>query len=311
MNTRVIITSLFILVFLISCASGGPMRDRIKKRMEARQQVNEIFDEEDQSSSPIALPSGAKLEGNLKYGPDSAQRMDVYIPRNATGPVLFMVHGGAWMVGDKAADAVVKNKVAWLLPQGVVVVSANYRLSPAANPLEQANDVANALAMAQSSARVWGADPKKFVLMGHSAGAHLVSLLASDPDIAKRQGAEAWLGTVALDSAAYDVVEIMKKRHYRFYDRVFKSDPAFWREASPSYRLEGTGFPMMLVCSSRRNDACPQANDYAEKAEAAGRKVTVLPMALSHKAINQNLGLEGELTRKVTSFLKSLGLGLE
>jgi acetyl esterase/lipase len=226
----------------------------------------------------------------------------------AAAPVLFMVHGGAWMVGDKATSRVVTNKMNRWVPKGFILVSVNYRMLPKADPLEQANDVAKALAFAQSKAKSWGGDPARFVLMGHSAGAHLVALLAADPGIATRQGAKPWRGTVALDSAAFDVPRIMEARHPRFYDRVFKTDPEYWRKASPIYRLSSAGAPMMLVCSSLRQDSCPQAQSFAAKATAKGGRVSVLPIALSHGEINQNLGLAGEYTKAVESFLRSIGV---
>ena len=202
----------------------------------------------------------------------------------------------------------VENKVARWLPKGFIVISANYRLSPKADPLEQANDVAKALAAAQSKAKSWGGDPSRFVLVGHSAGAHLVALLAADPRIASRQGVKKWLGTISLDSAAFDLVKTMEAAHPRFYDRVFKNDSAFWEEASPIHRLTGASGPMLVVCSSRRDDSCPQARSFAAKATSLGGRVTVLPVALSHREINQNLGVAGEYTEAVESFMRSLGL---
>jgi arylformamidase len=76
--------------------------------------------------------------------------------------------------------------------QGYVLVSTNYRLLPAARPLEQAGDVARALALVQKQAPQWGADPKRLVLMGHSAGAHLAMLLHASPDMAAKAGAQRW-----------------------------------------------------------------------------------------------------------------------
>lgn len=73
--------------------------------------------------------------------------------------MIFMVHGGAWMIGDKGNKGVVDNKVKRWAPQGFVFISANYRLCPAADPLKQARDVARALAFAQSQAGSFGADP--------------------------------------------------------------------------------------------------------------------------------------------------------
>ena len=92
-----------------------------------------------------------------------------------------MLDGGGWRVGVKANPGVVKNKVAHYVPAGYLVVSINYRLSPEVDPLAQAHDVAAALSFVQSAASAWGGDPSRIVLMGHSAGAHLVSLVTADP----------------------------------------------------------------------------------------------------------------------------------
>jgi len=265
------------------------------------------LDEGGEPGGRIAVPAGARVLRDIAYGPDPAQRMDVYLPvRPQAAPVLFMVHGGGWAIGDKAMAGVVSNKIAKWLPEGFIFISVNYRLLPNADPLNQADDVAKALAAAQAKATSWGGDPARFVLMGHSAGAHLVALLASDPTIATRQGATPWLGTVALDSAALNVVEIMKARHYPLYDRAFGADPAVWHSASPLHRLTATPRPMLLVCSSERTNACPQAQAYAIKAVGLGGRVTVLPVALSHGAINKSLGLPGSYTANVNAFIRQL-----
>jgi arylformamidase len=268
-----------------------------------------VFGEEEPARAP-APPPGGRVERDVAYGPDSAQRFDVYLPawKVAGAPVLVMAHGGAWLIGDKGSAGVVENKAAHWLPQGVIFVSVNYRLSPKADPLAQADDVAKALAAAQARAAGWGADPARFVLMGHSAGAHLVALLAADPSIATRQGARPWLGTVVLDSAALDLVKIMEGRHLRFYDRVFKDDPAYWRRASPLERLTGTPAPMFVVCSSRRRDSCAHAREFAAKATALGGHATVQPEALSHAEINKTLGQAGPYTQAVDAFLRSVGV---
>ncbi|MCL5767237.1 hypothetical protein [Acinetobacter sp. ANC5681] len=60
----------------------------------------------------------AKVESlkNIAYGHDSQQMMDIYFPSkphtdNNLAPIIVMVHGGAWSIGDKNNAAVVKNKV--------------------------------------------------------------------------------------------------------------------------------------------------------------------------------------------------------
>lgn len=300
------------LMGMLSTACARPqMRDSYRERAAQRRAAAAERGQPRGSTrnEPVTLPAGAQVEHDLAYGPDPLQRLDVYRPANApNAPVIFMVHGGGWRRGDKEAAGVVNNKVEYWLPKGYIVISVGYRLVPEATPLQQADDIAKALAFAQDRAQSWGGDPSRFVLMGHSAGAHLVSLVSADPAIASRSGARPWLGTVALDSGAYNVVEIMEQRHFSLYDEAFGSDRDLWREASPTLQLTRAPVPMLLVCSSRRADSCRQAEAFASKANSLGGKVRVMPIDLRHGNINAQLGTGGQLTSEVDGFLRSLGL---
>jgi arylformamidase len=257
-----------------------------------------------------AMPADVEVRRDVAYGPDARHKLDVYIPRGAqSAPIVVMVHGGGWMFGDKQTGNVVDGKVRRWAPRGYILVSPNYRLARPPRVLDQAEDVASALAFTQSNAASWGGDPARILLMGHSAGAHLIALLTAAPQMASSQGAKPWLGTVALDTAALDVVQVMEGQHPGFYDRVFGSDRSFWTQVSPFHRLTGTpAAPMLLVCSSRRADSCPQARAFANKADSTGARVTVLPVDLSHGEINSQLGLESNYTRSVDAFMRSLRL---
>lgn len=245
---------------------------------------------------------------DVAYGNDPRQRFDVYLPSSPRhAPVILMVHGGGWAFGDKASPGVVDGKATYWLAKGYVLISVNYRLLPEAAPLEQARDVARALAAAQRLAPSWGADRDRFLLMGHSAGAHLVALLGADPDMLSAAGAIRPRGVVSLDSAALDVTQIMTlPRHLRLYDRAFGDDPRDWVAASPYDRLRSGALPMLAVCSSRRFDACPQAHRYAEKAARVRVRVDVLPEDLSHAEINRALGQPSDYTERVNAFIASL-----
>ena len=261
----------------------------------------------------LPAPAGVHRIADIAYGPDVRQRFDVYLPDAPPAPhapVIVMVHGGAWMVGNKALPQVVGNKVARWVTRGAVVVSVGYRLVPQVGPLDQADDVARALAKVQQLAPSWGADPERVALMGHSAGAHLVALLAASPTLAQRAGARPWLGTVALDSAALDLSALMRQPHARFYDRVFGSDPALWRAASPTDVLTAGAPPMLLVCSTQRADAsCAQAQRFAALANSRGVRASVSEQDLSHLQINDTLGLPGAETDAVQAFFDTIGLG--
>ena len=250
---------------------------------------------------------GMRVVRDVPYGPDPAQRFDVYAPTPVSGaPVIFMVHGGGWAFGDKAASGVVENKVKRWVPRGFIVVSTNYRLLPSADPLAQAKDVARALAMSQKQAASWGGDRTKFILIGHSAGAHLVALLASSPALAESTPVTPWLGAVSLESGALDVVEIMEARHARLFDRAFGRDREYWKSVSPMYVLTAPVPPIALVCSTRRGSSCNQADRFAAKASALGMRASVLKENLSHADADSQLGADSAYTREVETFLGSL-----
>ena len=217
--------------------------------------------------------------------------------------MIFFVHGGGWARGDKTNTRVVEPKVAHWVEQGYVVISANYRMLP--TPVaQQADDVAAAIAFAQSQAGLWGGDPKRFVLVGHSAGAHLVALISAGARTATPP--QPWRGSVLLDSAALDVPTIMTHRHFGLYDRAFGADRHDWAALSPIAQLARATPPMLAVCSSRRQESCGQADRFAAKANGLGGKVRVLREDLSHIEINATLGDASDYTAQVDAFLKSV-----
>ena len=265
-----------------------------------------------QRSAP--LPVGVQRIADVPYGPDPAQRLDVYVPARTTAgasaqraPVIFMVHGGGWRVGDKAMGRVVQEKVNRWVPKGFILISANYRMLPASPVSVQASDVQAALVAAQQRAGTWGGDPGRFILMGHSAGAHLVALLNARAPQAQREGAVPWLGSVALDSAVMNVPAAMRARHLRLYYDAFGSDPALWATLSPFHQWTVGAPPLQMVCSTQRADQpCAQADAMARHVRSQGGRAEVLPQALSHGEINARLGLDSDYTRAVEAFMGSL-----
>lgn len=291
---------LSLLVAVVLClplaGQAGALREKLQERREARSEQR-LLDE---------LPAGSRVIRDQAYGPHVRQRFDVYLPPAAQdAPILFMVHGGGWYTGDKARDAVIENKARHWLNKGYILVSSNYRLLPEADPLTQAGDVALAVSAVQHQAHSWGGDATRMVLMGHSAGAHLVTLLNSEPRLASMVS-QPWLGTVALDSAAFDVAAIMQGRHLPLYDRAFGQDTRYWQNASPLHVLRNGVPPLLAVCSTRRSDACPQAEAYAARARQLAVTVRVLREDRSHGEINADLGADAAYTAQVDDFLSSL-----
>jgi arylformamidase len=245
-----------------------------------------------------------RVERDVAYGDDPAQRFDVYRPGHAKGPVLLLVHGGAWHTGDKASPNFALAKVRYWTARGYVVVSTNFRMLPQAEPLEQARDVGRALAAVQGRAAGWGADGSKVVLLGHSSGAHLVMLLNASPALARAVGAQAWRGSVSLDNPVVDAPALMRV-HYDFYEAALGRDPQGWEQLSPQHLLAADAPPLLAVCS-RRTRTCPAVEALQRKAQAIGRIVQVHTVDLTHGAVSERLGVDAGYSTSVERWISSI-----
>lgn len=262
-----------------------------------------------------ARHSGPKPDmPDLAYGREALETLDVYLPRQkgtAPAPILLMVHGGGWCLGDKRAAGVVENKARYWGEQGFVFVSVNYPMvSEGKNALAQAHHIAKAAAYVQQQARQWGADPAKLILIGHSAGAHLVSLVNASTPLRQTHGMRPPLATISLDAGAIDVVKQMPNT-YSFlktrYREAFGNSEAAWIAASPYHQLDRQAAPWLGVCSTqRKDDPCAQARAYADKSRTLGLQAQVLPQDKNHGTINKALGQPGSYTDDVARFITRL-----
>jgi acetyl esterase/lipase len=118
-------------------------------------------------------------------------RLDLFLPKGQRDyPVVVLLHGGAWMIGDKSCLGLYSNVGRFLARHGIGAVLPNYRLSPWVRHPEHVRDVARAFAWTRKHIARYGGDPHRLFLAGHSAGGHLVALLATDGRYLKAEGLE-------------------------------------------------------------------------------------------------------------------------
>lgn len=134
--------------------------------------------------SPLAAINGLSSDDGYErvvqasYGSDPRQTLDVYVPRQpASGKVVVFFYGGSWNSGSRADYRFVAQT---LTRHGATVVIADYRLYPDVVFPAFVEDAAAAVAWTFSHIADYGGDPSRISLVGHSAGAHLVALLALD-----------------------------------------------------------------------------------------------------------------------------------
>lgn len=121
---------------------------------------------------------GLELERDLPYRPTDRRAHLLDVVRPAGGeklPLLLYVHGGAFSMLSKDTHLWMAMTYA---KAGYVVFNINYRLGPRHRYPAQIEDASAALGWALDEAHGFGADPRRVVLAGESAGANLVTTLA-------------------------------------------------------------------------------------------------------------------------------------
>jgi acetyl esterase/lipase len=106
-----------------------------------------------------------------------AEKMDVYYPRNMGDgplPVAVHIHGGGFMGGNRNTGFI---DVQELLGRGYVVATIGYRLAPAYQWPAMIYDSKCAIRHLRANAAMYGIDPKRIGVYGHSAGATLAALV--------------------------------------------------------------------------------------------------------------------------------------
>lgn len=129
------------------------------------------------------LAEGTEVSRDIYYIKEGHDRqtLDVYVPADADGklPLVVWIHGGGWKNGDKR-----RCPALYLLNQGYVVASINYRLSQDAIFPAQIHDCKAAIRYLKSHAEQFHIDPDKVGVWGSSAGGHLVALVGTSGNVA-------------------------------------------------------------------------------------------------------------------------------
>jgi len=233
------------------------------------------------------------------------QSLDVYRPVRAAGcpptPAMIWVHGGGWSIGDKGNQ--MTDKVRWMMGRGWTLVSVNYRLSPRP-PTRSADvapgrvmypthneDVAAAVAWVRSQAASLGVDPARVSLMGHSAGAGIVSQVATNPRFLPAGDAPLRCA-ITLDTEAYDIPEVASGNDTQalLYQNAFGTDPAVWREASAVTHAR-PGLPRFFVVTRGASARVAMSERFGAALRAVSVGAEVLrATGLDHEGVNDAIG---------------------
>ncbi len=124
----------------------------------------------------MLMPLWVRTIPDIPYGPHPENRLDLMEPRwsgRRERPAVLIFHGGGWRSGDR--EEMRYRVCRRYVRMGFLVANVEYRLG-AVSPA--AADAASALRWFSRAAREYGADPRRIVVTGVSAGAHLALLAA-------------------------------------------------------------------------------------------------------------------------------------
>ncbi len=124
------------------------------------------------------LPAAHNLLMNVVYGENGGvkETMDIYLPADITArhACIVLVHGGAWISGDKSFYSGFAQQLAH---HGYVAASINYRMLPKWHYPAELDDTQLAVRFLRAHATQYGIDPTRFGAVGDSAGGYLVAML--------------------------------------------------------------------------------------------------------------------------------------
>ena len=242
----------------------------------------------------VPVAGAQTLKSNIPYAEPANERqmLDVYTPAKGTNlPVVLWIHGGGWQTGDEMGEVV--------------------------------RDVARAVGWVHRNIASHGGDPRRIFIMGHSSGAQLAALLATDDRYLREVGVpfEVLRGCVAVDGDTYDIPAIIATAELRqtlhglplpeFGHRVkFGNDPRKHLDFSAvTHIAKGKGIRPFLVLHIAGNpDVTAQARRLGAALRAAEVPVTVYSVNEStHNRINAELGVADDpATKELFKFLDPL-----
>jgi acetyl esterase/lipase len=275
-------------------------------------------------TTALSAAQSQEIKRDIPYAAPAQERqvLDIYSPQGAKDlPVVFWIHGGGWQTGDKSS---IQHKPQAFMDKGCVFVSTNYRLLPNVDMATIVRDVAKSMRWVHDHIAEHGGDPKRLLVMGHSAGAQLAALVCIDDRYLKAEGLSLDIiqACVPVDGDTYDVPAIIETAETRRrvhglpqakfgHREKFGNDPEKHRDFSAvTHVASGKGIPPFLILHvAEHPDTTAQAQRLASVLTEAGIPVTVFgAKETTHNKLSADLGLPDDpATKELFEFVnKSL-----
>lgn len=146
----------------------------------------------------------------------------VFLPRDANGHALVMVHGGAWTANDRITPTVMCELIA---NAGFTVFSLDFRCGPFHQHPAASADIAAGIRYVRSNCGGYGIEQDTIGVIGSSSGGHLALFVGYQPNVSIHQSTlhlSDISGNVLKDQVSAEVAYVI----------------ALWPVSNPLYRYE-------------------------------------------------------------------------
>ncbi|KAM0227397.1 hypothetical protein ACHAPO_011583 [Fusarium lateritium] len=231
---------------------------------------------------------------DIVFGDKESQRLSFWEPtsKSRKAPIIVFVHGGSWAIGTYL-DSVGSVKVKYLNDLGYAFASVDFALIPSVTVEEQVQEVADAVSYLMQNSEALGIDPDSVVLMGHSSGAHVVSLVGTDASYAQKAGFDIGRlrGIIALDGSNYNAAASIADNTGSIVTNMLHAlgnNPERLQAMSPTLHAAGPNARAFLLLHVQRKGDIRQAVEFSAALKAAGTGVNL--------HVFEGEGFEGHVT---------------
>jgi len=190
---------------------------------------------------------GIDVDKDQSYGTHARHKLDVFKPKKLSSPVPIVVylHGGGFNRGDKKGSF---NIGTFFARNGIIGITANYRLAPKANWPAGPEDISGVIKWIKSNATKIGGNPNKIFLMGHSAGAgHVAGYAFFEENQLKDDGVS---GVIFSSLPTFNLATKVSPKGVLYHPgekAYFGTNPKKYERMSPSNHVAGRKIPLYIA----------------------------------------------------------------